>query len=402
MEIKFMERIYLDNAATTSLGAEVLNSMMPVMTDVFGNTSSVHSFGRDAARLVDESRDIIANSINAKSNEIYFTASGCEANTWAMIGIANANRSHGNHIITSKIEHPSIMEACKYLEKNGFSVTYLDVDQNGFIRFVDLLRAIKSSTIMISIMAANNEIGTIQNLKAIAQTAHEKGIIFHTDAVQLYGNMYLDVKDIGIDAMTMSAHKIYGPKGVGCLYVSNNIKIDPIIFGGNQERSKRGGTTNTAGIVGFAKAVEIANRDMRTNNHKVRLLSEYFISKLTENVENIVINAHIKQKLPQIISVTFIGVDGESLMTKLDLNGVAVSTGSACSTNSLTVSHVLTAIGLTNDNARSTIRFSLSKNNSYDEIDKAITIIKRCVDELRAYSSTYGIKTRKRKGDKNV
>lgn len=294
------------------------------------------------------------------------------------------------------------MEACKYLEKNGFSVTYLDVDQNGFIRFVDLLRAIKSSTIMISIMAANNEIGTIQNLKAIAQTAHEKGIIFHTDAVQLYGNMYLDVKDIGIDAMTMSAHKIYGPKGVGCLYVSNNIKIDPIIFGGNQERSKRGGTTNTAGIVGFAKAVEIANRDMRTNNHKVRLLSEYFISKLTENVENIVINAHIKQKLPQIISVTFIGVDGESLMTKLDLNGVAVSTGSACSTNSLTVSHVLTAIGLTNDNARSTIRFSLSKNNSYDEIDKSITIIKRCVDELRAYSSTYGIKTRKRKGDKNV
>ena len=294
------------------------------------------------------------------------------------------------------------MEACKYLEKNGFSVTYLDVDQNGFIRFVDLLRAIKSSTIMISIMAANNEIGTIQNLKAIAQTAHEKGIIFHTDAVQLYGNMYLDVKDIGIDAMTMSAHKIYGPEGVGCLYVSNNIKIDPIIFGGNQERSKRGGTTNTAGIVGFAKAVEIANRDMRTNNHKVRLLSEYFISKLTENVENIVINAHIKQKLPQIISVTFIGVDGESLMTKLDLNGVAVSTGSACSTNSLTVSHVLTAIGLTNDNARSTIRFSLSKNNSYDEIDKSITIIKRCVDELRAYSSTYGIKTRKRKGDKNV
>lgn len=402
MEIKFMDRIYLDNAATTSLSAEVLNSMMPVMADVFGNTSSVHSFGRDAARLVDESRDIIANSINAKSNEIYFTASGCEANTWAMIGIANANRSHGNHIITSKIEHPSIMEACKYLEKNGFSVTYLDVDQNGFIRFVDLLRAIKSNTIMISIMAANNEIGTIQNLKAIAQTAHEKGIIFHTDAVQLYGNMYLDVKDIGIDAMTMSAHKIYGPKGVGCLYVSNNIKIDPIIFGGNQERSKRGGTTNTAGIVGFAKAVEIVNRDMRTNNHKVRLLSEYFISQLTENVENIVINAHIKQKLPQIISVTFIGVDGESLLTKLDLNGVAVSTGSACSTNSLTVSHVLTAIGLTNDNARSTIRFSLSKNNSYDEIDKAIAIIKRSVDELRAYSSTYGIKTRKRKGDRNV
>ncbi len=395
-----MDKIYLDNASTTSLSAEVLNAMMPVLTDNFGNTSSIHSFGREASAVVDASRDLIAETINANSNEIYFTSSGSEANTMAIIGIAMANRNRGNHIITSKIEHPSILNACKFLERNGYEVTYLDVDKNGFIRFADLLRYIKNTTILVSIMGANNELGTIQNLKAIAQTAHEKGAIFHTDAVQLYGNMQLDVEEIGIDAMTISAHKIYGPKGVGCLYVSNGIKVDPIIFGGNQERGKRGGTTNTAGIVGFAKACEIANRDMRTNNHKLRELSEYFVSKLTEMVENITINANVRQKLPQIISVAFTGVDGESLLTKLDLNGVAVSTGSACTSNSLAVSHVMSAIGLKNDDAKSTIRFSLGKNNSYEEIDTALNIIKKSVDELRAYSSTYSAKTRKRKGDK--
>lgn len=392
-----MDKIYLDNSATTPLNAEVLNAMMPVLTGVYGNPASIHSFGREASSLLDEARDTIAKTINARSNEIYFTASGSEANSWAIVGIANANHSRGNHIITSKIEHPSVLEACKYLERNGFEVTYLDVDSNGFIRFADLLRAIKPGTILISVMFANNEIGTIQNIKAIAQTAHEKGIIFHTDAVQIYGHMDIDVEDLGIDALTLSAHKIYGPKGVGCLYVSNKVKIEPIIFGGNQERNKRGGTTNLAGVVGFAKACEIAKRDMRTNNHKLRLLSEYFISKLTAAVENIVINAHTKQKLPNIISVNFVGVDGESLLTKLDMNGVAVSMGSACTSNSLTVSHVITALGMSNDDARSTIRFSLGKNNSYDELDKAIATIAKAVEELRAFSSTYGSKTRKRK-----
>lgn len=394
------ENIYLDNASTTRVSAEVLNEMNKVYTSTFGNSSSLHSFGREASNLIDQSRDTVADSINAKSNEIYFTSSGSEANSWAIIGIANANRAKGNHIITSKIEHESILQACKYLEKNGFEVTYLDVDKNGFINFAELLRAITDKTILISIMAANNEIGTIQNIKAIAHTAHEKGIIFHTDAVQLYGHMTLDVKDLGIDAMTMSAHKIYGPKGVGALYLSNNVSIDPIIFGGNQERSRRGGTCNTAGIVGFAKAVEISVRDMATNNHKLRALSEYFVSHLTNSVENVIINANIKQKLPHIISVCFVGVDGESLLTKLDLAGVAVSTGSACTSNSLAVSHVISAIGLKKDDAKSTIRFSLGKNNSYEEIDAAVSIIKKAVDDLREYSSTYGLKTRKRKGDK--
>ena len=394
------ERIYLDNAATTNLSAEVINAMVPVMNNTFGNSSSMHSFGRESADLIDQSREIIAETINAKSDEIYFTSSGSEANSWALVGIALANRNKGNHIIVSKIEHPSILEACKFLQNDGFNVTYLDVDNNGFINFAELMRAINSNTILISIMSANNEIGTIQNIKAISQTAHEKGIIFHTDAVQLYGNMNIDVEDLGIDAMSISAHKIYGPKGVGALYLSNKVKIDSIIFGGGQERSKRGGTSNTAGIVGFAKAADIAHRDMKTNNYKLRSLSEYFVSKLTTSIENIILNANTRQKLANIISVTFVGVDGESLLTKLDMNGVAVSTGSACSSESLTVSHVMKAIGLNNDDARCSVRFSIGKNNSYDELDKAIAVIVKSVEELREFSSTYGMKTRKRKGDK--
>ena len=393
------ERIYLDNAATTNLSAEVMSAMLPVMTNVFGNSSSNHSFGQEASKLVENARDIIAESIGAKSNEIYFTSSGSEANSWAIIGLANANRNKGNHIIVSSIEHASIIEACKFLEKDGFDVTYLPVDKNGFINFAEFLRALKSNTILVSIMAANNEIGTIQNIKAISSTAHEKGIIFHTDAVQLYGNMDIDVSDLGIDAMTISSHKIYGPKGVGALYVSNNIKISPIIFGGDQENNKRGGTSNTAGIVGFGKACEIAMRDMKTNNYKVRSLSEYFLTKLSDTVENIVVNTNTRQKLPHILSIKFVGVDGESLLTKLDLNGVAVSTGSACSSTSLGISNVLTAIGLNNDDARCSIRFSIGKNNSYEELDKAVSIIAKSVEELRAYSSTYGMKIRKRKGD---
>ena len=394
------EKIYLDNASTTNLSAEVLNAMLPVMTSTFGNPSSSHSFGREASDLVEKARDIVAKSINAKANEIYFTAGGSEANSLAIVGLANANRNKGNHVIVSAIEHTSVLEACKHLEKEGFDVTYLDVDKNGFINFANLLRAIRSNTILISIIAANNEIGTIQNIKAISQTAHEKGIIFHTDAVQLFGNMDLDVEDLGIDSMSISSHKIYGPKGDGALYVSNKVKIDPIVFGGNQERHKRGGTVDTAGVIGFGKAVEIAMRDMRSNNHKIRALSEYFISKLSDSVENIMFNANTRQKLPHIISVMFVGVDGESLLTKLDMNGIAVSTGSACSSDSLAVSHVLKAIGLNNDDARCTIRFSLGKNNSYEEIDKAVAIISRSVEQLREFSSTYGMKTRKRKGDK--
>ena len=394
------DKVYLDNAATTNISAEVLNTMIPVMMNNYGNSTSLHSFGREASDLIEGGRETIAETISAQSNEIYFTSSGSEANTWAIVGIAYANRNRGNHIIVSKIEHPSILEACKYLELEGFEITYLDVDKSGFIRFADFLRALKANTIMVSIMAANNELGTIQNIKAISQTAHEKGVIFHTDAIQLYGHMNLDVNELGIDVMSISSHKIYGPKGVGALYVSNSVKIDPIIFGGSQERGKRGGSVNTAGIVGFAKACEIAHRDMKTNSYKLRTLTEYFTTKLLDSVQHVIVNANTKQKVPQILSLTFVGVDGESLLTKLDMQGVAVSTGSACLSNSLSVSNVLTAIGLNNDNARCTIRISIGKNNSYEELDRAIAVIAKSVEELREFSSTYGMKIRKRKGDK--
>lgn len=393
------DKIYLDNATTTNLGGEVLSAMLPVLTNNFGCTSSLHEFGKESRELVNNAKAIIAESINAQADEIYFTSSGSEANSWALIGLANANRNKGNHIIVSKIEHSSIMQACKFLESDGFNVTYLDVDSNGFINFAELLRAIKSNTVLVSIVAANNEIGTIQNIKAISQTAHEKGVIFHTDASQLYGTMDIDVDDLGIDAMTISAHKIYGPKGVGALYLSNKVKISPIIFGDNQQRNKRGGVENVAGIVGFGKACEIAMRDMKSNNHKLRALSEYFVAKLNQTVENVILNANTRQKLPHIISAIFVGVDGESLLMKLDMNGVAVST--ACEySNNQPVSHVISALGFNVDDAKCAIRFSLGKNNSYEEIDRTIAVIAKSVEELRAFSSTYGIKTRKRKGDK--
>lgn len=394
------DKIYLDNAATTNLSGEVLNSMLPVLTNTFGSSVSSHSFGRESELLINSARETIAETINAKSNEIYFTSGGSEANSWALIGIANANRNKGNHIIVSKIEHPSIMQACKFLENDGFSITYLDVDNNGFINFAELLRSIRSNTILISIIAANNEIGTIQNIKAISQTAHEKGVVFHTDASLLYGNMDIDVEDLGVDAMTISAHKIYGPKGVGALYLSNKVKIYPIIFGGYEEGGVRGGTANTAGIVGFAKSCEIALRDMKSNNHKLRALGEYFTTKLLQTIENVKIVANTRQKLPHIVSVLFVGVDSESLVAKLDLNGVAVSTGSDCHQNILSVSHVAKALGYNNDDARCVVRFSFGKNNSYEEIDKAIAVVAKSVEELRAFSSTYGMKIRKRKGDK--
>ena len=367
--------IYFDNASTTKISGEVLNAMMPVLTDVYGNSSSVHAIGRRANKYLDEARDQIAKSLNVKSTEIYFTSGGTEANNWAIIGLAMANRNKGNHIITSKIEHHSVLEACAYLEQNGFNVTYLDVDHYGFINFAQFLGALTGDTILISIMSANNEIGTIQNIKAIAQTAKEKGIIFHTDAVQLYGHMNIDCEDIGIDALSISAHKIHGPKGVGALYVSDKINIAPFHLGGNQEKGKRGGTVNVAGAVGFAKASEIAYRD--------------FVTQLEKEVPDIKINGYPRQKLNNIVSVSFAGIDGSALLMMLDLKGVYISTGSACMANALDTSHVIRAIGLSEDMAKGTVRFSFSKNNEPEEIDKAIAIIKESVSKLRAFSPTY-------------
>ena len=381
------KRVYLDNAATTYVSGEVLNEMLPCFNAVYGNSSSLHSFGREAQNIVDRARDRVAKAINAeKSNEIYFTGSGSEANNWAIKGLARANRAKGNHIIVSSIEHDSVLEACKELEKEGFEVTYLSVDETGLVSLAELLHYIKPETILISVMSVNNEVGTIQNIKAFAKTAHENGIIFHTDAVQAIGALKMDVQDMEIDAMTMSAHKIYGPKGVGALYLKNGIRIENLINGGNQERGKRGGTLNVPGIAGFGKAIEIAVRDLSVNQQKLKAIRQYFLDKVEENIPYVHLNGHPHQKIQGTVNLSFELIEGESILMLLDLEGIAVSTGSACTSGSLEPSHVLKAMGLSNELAQGSIRFSFGKSISKDDVDYAIDKLAEAVEKLRSIS----------------
>ena len=381
-----MRRIYLDNAATTFVSNEVLTEMLPAFNTNYGNAASLHSFGREANSMVDKARDRVAKAIGANSNEIYFTSGGTEANNWALMGLAMANKSKGNHIITSKIEHHSVLDTCKKLETMGFRVSYLPVDKNGLVSIIDLLHEINDKTILVSIMTANNEIGTIQNIQTIAKIAHEKNAIFHTDAVQAVGAITLDVKALDIDAMSMSAHKIYGPKGVGGLYVKKGIKINNLISGGNQERGKRGGTHNVPGIVGFGKAIEVAVRDLSINNKKLKMMREYFTTNIVKQIEDVNVNGHAVQKLPGLVNISFNYVEGESLLLLLDLDGIAVSTGSACSSGSLEPSHVLKAIGLSPEVAQGSLRFAFSKSTSKDEVDYVIESLIKNVKKLRAMS----------------
>lgn len=383
-----IRKVYLDNASTTFVSSEVLAEMLPCFNSIYGNSNSVHSFGREASAIVDRARDRIANAINAsKSNEIYFTSGGTEADNWAIKGIAHAYSNKGKHIITSAIEHHAILDSCKQLEEEGFEVTYLPVDKNGLVNLVELLHAIRKDTTLISIIAVNNEVGTIQNIKAIAKIAHDYGIIFHTDAVQAIGNIKIDVQDMEIDALTISAHKIYGPKGVGCLYLKNGIRIEPMIVGGSQEREKRGGTVNVPAVAGFGKAVEVAVRDMSINQQKLRSIREYFIKNLNEKIEYISINGHPQQKINNILNVTFEMVDNESLLMLLDMEGVAVSIASACTSGSNEQSHVLKAMGLDGNTVQSSIRISFGKNISRSDIDYAVEAIEKSVAKLRSISA---------------
>ncbi len=383
-----IRKVYLDNASTTFVSSEVLAEMLPCFNSIYGNSNSVHSFGREASAIVDRARDRIANAINAsKSNEIYFTSGGTEADNWAIKGIAHAYSNKGKHIITSAIEHHAILDSCKQLEEEGFEVTYLPVDKNGLVNLVELLHAIRKDTTLISIIAVNNEVGTIQNIKAIAKIAHDYGIIFHTDAVQAIGNIKIDVQDMEIDALTISAHKIYGPKGVGCLYLKNGIRIEPMIVGGSQEREKRGGTVNVPAVAGFGKAVEVAVRDMSINQQKLRSIREYFIKNLNEKIEYISINGHPQQKINNILNVTFEMVDNESLLMLLDMEGVAVSIASACTSGSNEQSHVLKAMGLDGNAVQSSIRISFGKNISRSDIDYAVEAIEKSVAKLRSISA---------------
>lgn len=381
-----MNKIYLDNASTTAINSEVLAEMMPYFNSVYGNPNSLHCFGRDAKMAVDTARDRIAKAIGCNSNEIYFTSGATESNNWAIRGIAYANSKKGKHIITSKIEHPSVLETCKQLEKEGFSVTYLDVDKYGLVRLDKLLHNINKDTILISIMAANNEVGTIQNIQAIANIAKEKGVIFHTDATQAIGSININAKEMGIDLMSFSAHKLYGPKGIGALYVKNGVLIQKFMQGGEQEKNLRAGTLNTPAIVGFGKAVEIACRDIIANAKKVSNLRNYFIKEVMKTIEMSFLNGHPIQRLPNNINFSFGMIEGESVMFMLDMQGIAVSTGSACSSGSVMPSHVLEAMGLSADLVKGAVRFTLSKSTTKQEIDTVILELEKIVKKLRKIS----------------
>lgn len=384
-----MERkVYLDNAATTYVSSEVLSEMLPCFNALYGNSNSVHGYGREAAAIVDRARDRIAHAINAeKSNEIYFTSGGTEADNWAILGITHAYANKGKHIITSQIEHHAVLDACKKLEEEGYEVTYLKVDSTGLVNLVDLIHAIRKDTTLISVMAVNNEVGTIQNIKAIAKIAHDYDIVFHTDAVQAIGAIRLDVQDMEIDAMTLSAHKINGPKGAGCLYLKNGIKIEPLLVGGSQERSLRGGTVNVPAVAGFGKAVEIAVRDIVVNQQKLRSIREYFVRAVSEKIEYFQVNGHPHQKVNGILNLSFEMVDNESLLMLLDMEGVAVSTGSACTSNAIEPSHVLKAMGLDDQMVNGSIRFSFGKNISKSDIDYAVETLAKVVEKLRSMSA---------------
>lgn len=381
-----MNKIYLDNAATTPISSEVLNEMMPYFTSMYGNPSAVHSFGREAKHALDVARERVARGIGCDPSEIYFTSGSTEANNWALYGIATANRAKGRHIITSKIEHPSVLNMCKHLEDEGFRVTYLDVDNYGFVKLDQLIHHLDSDTILVSIMSANNEVGTIQNLQAIANIVAEKGIIFHTDATQAVGSININVHDMGIDALSLSGHKINGPKGVGALYVRKGVKINPFMLGGEQEYGLRAGTSNVPAIVGLGKAVEIATRDIVTNNKKVRQLRDYFVAQIKKNIDLCYLNGHPVQRLPNNVNISFGMVDGESVMMLLDLQGIAVSTGSACSVGSVKQSGVLKAMGLSKDLVQSAVRFTLSKTTTKEELDIVVNELIKIVQKLRQIS----------------
>ncbi len=383
------QRIYLDYSATTPMKQEVLNEILPYFTEKFGNPSSIHSFGREAKQAVDVARDRIAKAIGAKQDEIFFTGGGSEADNWAIKGIAYANKNKGNHIITTKIEHHAVLHTCEYLEKNGFEVTYLDVDEYGMIDIEQLKNAMTDRTILITLMFGNNEIGTIQPIKEIGALAKEKKIYFHTDAVQAFGNVKIDVNDLNIDLMSISAHKIYGPKGVGALYIRKGVKINQLIHGGAQERRRRAGTENLPGIVGFGKAAELAVENLDAHIVHTSTLRDRLVKGIMETVDYVKINGHPIHRLPGNANFAFEFIEGESLLLSLDMLGISGSSGSACTSGSLDPSHVLMAIGLTHEIAHGSLRLTIGDFTKEEEIDYVIAQLPKVVDRLRQMSPLY-------------
>ncbi len=381
--------IYMDNAATTKLDPEVLEAMMPYLTEEYGNPSSVYRLGSRNKSAISEARDKIASLLGATSREIYFTGGGTEADNWAIKGVAYANKAKGNHIITSKIEHHAVLHACEYLEKQGFEVTYLDVDEFGSVDLQGLKDSIREETILISIMYANNEIGTIQPIREIGEIAKEKGIIFHTDAVQAIGAIEIDVKDLNIDLLSLSGHKFHGPKGVGALYIKQGVKIDPLIIGGGQERTRRAGTENVPGIIGLAKAMEKTYANLEEKNKKIIKLRDYLIGEIQKKIKYTRLNGDPIKRLPGNSNICFEFIEGEALLLSLDMKGIAGSSGSACTSGSLDPSHVLLAIGLPHGIAHGSLRLTLNEDNTREEIDYVVESLVEIVDRLRMMSPLY-------------
>lgn len=380
------KNVYLDHAATTYVRKEVLEEMMPFFTQSFGNPSSVYKLGQENRKAVDLAKERIANAIGATPSEIYFTAGGCEADNWVIKGIASANKNKGNHIITTAIEHPAIINSCKFLEKNGFEVTYLGVDEDGKIRLDELKNAIKDSTILISIMFANNEIGTIQPIAEIAKIAREKKVYFHTDAVQAVGNLKINVSELDVDMLSMSGHKFYGPKGIGALYIKKGTKIDALIHGGGQEQGKRAGTENVPAIVGMGKAIELTYSEFEKYNSKILALREKLINGIFDKIPYVKLNGHRTDRLPGNVNFSFKFIEGESLLLMLNMKGVSGSSGSACSSGSLDPSHVLLAIGLDHGTAHGSLRLTIGDENTEEDIDYVLEVLPNIVERLREMS----------------
>lgn len=381
--------IYLDNAATTKTRPEVVEAMLPYFTEFYGNPSSVYEFSSEPKRAIAQARETIAKSLGAKANEIYFTYGGTESDNWALVATAEAYQNKGKHIITTKIEHHAILHTCEYLEKRGFEVTYLDVDEYGVVKLEELKKAIRPDTILISVMFANNEIGTIQPIKEIGAIAKEHGILFHTDAVQAYCHVPINVDEYHIDMLSSSAHKLNGPKGTGFLYIRTGIKTHSFIHGGAQERKRRGGTENTAGIVGFGKAVELAMATLEERAAKEKEMRDHLIERIMKEVPFVRLNGHPTQRLTNNANFAFQFIEGESLLIMLDMDGICASSGSACTSGSLDPSHVLLAIGLPHEIAHGSLRLTLSEETTIEQIDFTVESVKKIVARLRDMSPLY-------------
>lgn len=391
--------IYLDNAATTKTAKEAVDAMLPFFTEHYGNASSIYSLGAESKKAMTQAREIIAESIGATPAEIYFTAGGSESDNWALVATAEAYASKGKHIITSRIEHHAILHTCDYLKTRGYEITYVDVDENGVIKLDELKKAIRPDTILISVMFANNEIGTIQPIKEIGEIAKEHGILFHTDAVQAYGHVPINVDEDHIDMLSTSGHKINGPKGIGFLYIRKGIKIRSFVHGGQQERSRRAGTENIPGIVGYGAAVKKAFESLTERMNKETELRDYLIGRIEKEIPYCRLNGDRVKRLPNNVNFSFQFIEGESLLIMLDMKGICASSGSACTSGSLDPSHVLLAIGLPHEIAHGSLRLTLSEENTKEEIDYVVDSIKEIVNKLRSMSPLYEDFVRKNKLD---